>query len=326
VALRGTVVGGLPTRRRQRLPRIEEAISLADEPDVTSGLATGLGVFSLALGAAEIAAPDAVARAVGVRDQGPAVRAVTAVLGARELAHGAGILRGRRTAAWVWSRVAGDAVDIAALLTAARVKGSVPTRLGVGLAALAGVTVADVVTARTLSARGGECRATAAITVNRARSEAYRQWRDLEHLPEFMAHLRSVRANGSGRSHWEASGPARSTVSWDAEIVEDREGEVISWHSLEGADVENSGEVRFRDAPGDRGTEVTVDLRYRPPGGHAGAAVAKLLGEHPDQQLRDDLRRFKQVVELGEVVRSEGSPAGQSARQQVAQRPAQPIT
>jgi uncharacterized membrane protein len=299
---------------------------LADEPDVTSGLARGLGVFSLALGAAELAAPDVVARLAGVRDLSPAVRAVTAVLGARELAHGAGILSGRRTAAWVWSRVAGDALDSAALLSAARAKGTEPTRLGLGLAALAGVTVADVVTARMLSARGaGECRATAAVTVNRARSETYRHWRDLEHLPEFMTHLRSVRTDASGRSHWEATGPARSTVCWDAEIVEDREGEVISWRSVDGADVENRGEVRFRDAPGDRGTEVAVDLHYRPPGGHAGAAVARLLGEHPDQQLRDDLRRFKQVVELGEVVRSEGSPDGQSARQQVAQRPAQPV-
>jgi uncharacterized membrane protein len=107
--------------------------------------------------------------------------------------------------------------------------------------------------------------------------------------------------------------------------VQEREDEVISWRSVQGADVENTGSVRFRDAAGGRGTEVVVDLRYRPPGGKAGAAVAKLLGEEPNQQLRDDLRRFKQVLELGEVVRSEGSPTGQSTRQQLAQRPAQPV-
>ncbi|HEY2194423.1 MAG TPA: SRPBCC family protein [Actinomycetospora sp.] len=295
--------------------------------NLTSDLATGLAVFSLALGTAELAVPAAVARLAGVREQGPAVRAVTAFLGAREVAHGAGILSGRGTAAWVWSRVAGDALDIAALGAVARTKGAAPTRVALALAALAGVTVADVVTARALSGhRGGECRATAAVTVNRPRSEVYRHWRDLEHLPEFMAHLRSVRTDASGRSHWEATGPAGTTLCWDAEVVADREGEVISWRSVEGADVENTGSVRFRDAPGDRGTEVGVDLRYRAPGGHAGAAVAKLLGEHPDQQLRDDLRRFKQVVELGEVVRSEGSPVGQSTRRRLAQRPAQPIT
>ena len=300
----------------------------ASRQEVTAALATGLGVFSLALGTAQLAAPCAVARLVGVRGDGPAVRTVASVVGARELAQGVGILSGRGTAAWVWSRVTADVLDIATLTVGARAKGAAPTRLALGLAALAGVTVADVVTARGLSRRGdaaGGVRAAAAITVNRPRAEVYRHWRDLEHLPEFMTHLRSVQADASGRSHWEATGPARSAVCWDAEIVADREGEVIAWRSVDGADVENTGEVRFRDAPGDRGTEILVDLRYRPPGGRAGATVAKLLGEHPDQQLRDDLRRFKQVVELGEVVRSEGSPAGQSTRQQLAQRPAQPI-
>ena len=292
--------------------------------DVPTDLAKGLGVFSLALGSAELAGPGAVARWAGIRGDGTAVHTVASVYGARELAHGVGILSGHGTAGWVWSRVAGDVLDIATLVGGARAKGAAPMRLALGLAALAGVTVADVVTARALSGRGVERRATAAITVNRERSEVYRHWRDLEHLPEFMAHLRSVQADASGRSRWEAAGPAGTTVRWEAEVVEDREDEVISWSSIEGADVDNAGSVSFRDAPGGRGTEIVVDLRYRPPGGHAGATVAKLLGEEPNQQLRDDLRRFKQVIELGEVVRSEGSPSGQSTRQQLAQRPARP--
>jgi uncharacterized membrane protein len=297
--------------------------------DVSAGLARGLGVLSLALGAAELAAPGEVVRLVGLREDSPAVRTVVCLYGARELAHGTGILSGRSTAGWVWSRVAGDVLDIATVMAGARRMGAAPARLGSALAALAGVTVADVAIARALSRRSddgaGECRASAAVTVNRSRSETYRQWRDLERLPEFMAHLRSVTTEESGRSHWEATGPAGSTVRWDAEIVEDREGEEISWRSLEGADVENTGSVRFSDAAGGRGTEVVVDLRYRPPGGRAGAVVAKLLGEEPNQQLRDDLRRFKQVVEVGEVVRSEGSPSGQSTGQQLAQRPAEPV-
>jgi len=295
--------------------------------DATTDLARGLGVLSLALGSAELAAPGAVARLVGVREDSPAVRTVARLYGARELAHGTGILSGHSTAGWVWSRVAGDVLDIATVVVGARRTGATPARLGPALAGLAGVTAADVATARALSRRsdGGECRASAAVTVNRSRSDTYRRWRDLERLPEFMAHLRSGTTEGSGRSHWEAIGPAGSTVRWDAEIVEDREGEEISWRSLEGADVENTGSVLFSDAPGGRGTEVVVDLRYRPAGGRAGAVVAKLLGEEPNQQLRDDLRRFKQVVEIGEVVRSEGSPSGQSTRQQLAQRPAEPV-
>ena len=293
--------------------------------DVTTDLAKGLGVFSLALGSAELADPGAVARLAGIRADGPAVHTVASAAGVRELAHGVGILSGHGRAGWVWSRVAGDLIDIASLVTGARTKGAVPTRLALGLAALAGVTVADVATARALAGHERvERRATAAITVNRPRPEVYRHWRDLEHLPEFMAHLRSVSRETWGRSRWEAAGPAGTTVRWEAEIVEDRENEVISWASVAGADIDNAGSVCFRDAPGGRGTEVVVDLRYRPPGGRMGAVAATLLGEEPNQQLRDDLRRFKQVMELGEVVRSEGSPAGRSTRQQLAQRPAQP--
>jgi uncharacterized membrane protein len=297
--------------------------------ETTEGMARGLGMFSLALGSAQLAAPGAIARLAGVRKDGATVRAVTSLYGARELAQGAGILSGRGTARWVWSRVASDVLDITTLAVGAARRGAVPARLGLGLAALAGVTVADVVTARGLSRPGGDAeggvRAVAAITVNRSRAEAYRHWRDLEHLPQFMAHLRSVRTDGPTRSHWEARGPAGSTVRWDAEIVEDREDEVISWRSVGDADVENTGSVRFRDAAGGRGTEIVVELHYRPPGGKAAAVVAKLLGEEPNQQLRDDLRRFKQVMEVGEIVRSEGSPGGQSTRQQLAQRPAQPV-
>jgi uncharacterized membrane protein len=295
--------------------------------DGTTSLVQGLGVLSLALGAAEVAAPGAVARLAGIRGDRPTHRATTMAYGVRELIHGAGILGGREPTPWVRTRVAGDVLDFASLVTGAVRSGASPTRLGLTLTALAGVTAADVVAARRLSQGGdaGECRAVAAITVNKPRDEAYRHWRDLERLPTFMAHLREVRVDDSGRSHWEATGPAGTTVRWDAEIVTDREDEEISWRSVGDADVENTGSVRFRDAAGGRGTEVRVELRYRPPGGRAGAVVAKLLGEEPNQQLRDDLRRFKQVLEIGEVVRSEGSPTGQSTRQQVAQRPAQPV-
>ncbi|WP_018333743.1 SRPBCC family protein [Actinomycetospora chiangmaiensis] len=296
--------------------------------DGTDGLVHGLGVFSLALGTAQVAAPDAVARLAGVRGDRPAHRATTVAYGVRELVQGAGILGGRGKSTWVRTRIAGDVLDIATVLAGGARNGVSRTRLGLTLAALAGVTAADVAAARRLAREaddGGEGRAVAAITVNRSCAEVYRHWRNLENLPTFMAHLRSVRVDPAGRSHWEAVGPAGTTVRWDAEIVADREDEELSWRSVEGADVENSGSVRFRDAAGGRGTEIVVDLRYRPPGGRTGALVAKLLGEEPNQQLRDDLRRFKQVLEIGEVVRSEGSPTGQSTRQQIAQRPAQPV-
>jgi uncharacterized membrane protein len=127
------------------------------------------------------------------------------------------------------------------------------------------------------------------------------------------------------RSHWTARGPVGKAIEWDARIVDDRPGSLIVWRSSDGATVRNSGSVRFADAPGGRGTEVHVELRFDPPGGVVGAAFARLLGEHPDQQIRDDLRRFKQVLETGEVVRSEGSPEGVHGIRQLRQRPAQPV-
>jgi uncharacterized membrane protein len=161
------------------------------------------------------------------------------------------------------------------------------------------------------------------VTINRPRQEVYEFWRDFANLPAFMIHLEAVTTEGVGRSHWVAKAPG-SRVEWDAEVIEDRVGEIVSWQSLPGSDIPNGGSVRFTDAPADRGTEVHVALHYDPPAGSAGAMVAKLFGEEPGQQLRDDLRRFKQVMETGEVVRSDGSleGAGQGVvKQRAAQAP-----
>lgn len=164
----------------------------------------------------------------------------------------------------------------------------------------------------------------AAVTVRRSPEEVYAFWRDVENLSRFTAHLEAVRAAGERLSHWTAKAPAGRTVEWDAEIVEDRPGELIAWRSCEGAQVDNSGTVRFAPAPGERGTEVHVDMTYAPPGGPVGQIVAKLFGEEPQQQVRNDLRRLKQVLETGTVVRSEGTPEGPVTRRMLTQRPAQP--
>lgn len=161
------------------------------------------------------------------------------------------------------------------------------------------------------------------ITVNRPTDEVYRFWRDLENLPRFMQHLESVTETGGGRSHWVANGPAGTTIEWDAEILEDRPNERITWRSVGDSGVRNEGAVRFAKAPADRGTEVHVELRYDAPGGTAGAAVARLFGEEPAQQIRDDLRRFKQVLETGEVLLSDGSPGG-TGEGALRERPSQP--
>ena len=148
-----------------------------------------------------------------------------------------------------------------------------------------------------------------AVTIEAPAAELYRFWRSFENLPRFMTHLESVTTSGDKRSHWVAKAPMGTTVEWDAEITEERENELIAWRSLPGGDVDSSGSVRFSSAPGGRGTIVRVALEYAPPGGAAGAAVAKLFGEEPSQQIEDDLRRFKQLMEAGEIPTTEGQPA-----------------
>jgi len=150
-------------------------------------------------------------------------------------------------------------------------------------------------------------------TVQRSPEECYRFWRDFENLPRFMTHLESVRKLSETRSRWTAKAPLGATVSWEAEIITDRPNELIAWRSLEGADVDNAGSVRFRPGPNGQGAEVTVELNYEPPAGMIGAAVAKLFGEEPELQVREDLRRFKQVMEAGEIPTTQGQPSGRSA-------------
>lgn len=131
--------------------------------------------------------------------------------------------------------------------------------------------------------------------------ELYDYWRHLENLPRIFHHLERVDERDTRRSHWVARAPAGQTVAWDAEIVNDVPGEVLAWRSLPGASVPNAGAVTFREAPGGRGTEVKVVLDYEPPLGKLGVAVAKLLGEEPSVQVREDLRRYKHLMEAGEI-------------------------
>jgi len=148
------------------------------------------------------------------------------------------------------------------------------------------------------------------VTINKPAAELYQFWRNFENLPRLMQHLKFVRVIDQQRSHWIANAPMGNSVEWDAEIINDQENRLIAWASVEGADIDNSGFVRFQPAPANRGTEVKVVLEYNPPGGALGAAIAKLFGEEPTQQIGDDLKRFKQLMEAGEIATTEGQPSG----------------
>ena len=148
------------------------------------------------------------------------------------------------------------------------------------------------------------------VTINKSPEELYRYWRDFANLPRILNHVASVVVMDNRRSHWVAKAPAGYTVEWDAEIINEEPNRLVAWRSLADASVANAGSVRFLPAPGDRGTEVHVVLDYIPPAGRLGWVVAKLFGREPQQQVTEDLRRFKQFMETGGVPTTEGQPSG----------------
>ncbi len=270
-------------------------------------------------------APRGVAKVAGMRGDTTLIR----LFGLREIASGLAIFaQGRRPKEALWARVAGDALDLACLGAAYAAPENDKARLTFATANVLAVTALDVLCARQLGAaddgarqQGGRVPVSKSVVVNAPPEEVYQFWRDFENLPRFMRYLESVTVTGEGRSHWVAKAPGGS-VEWDAEVTEDRPNQSISWRSLEGSEVETSGTVRFEPAVGGRGTVIHVRLDYNPPGGAVGALFAKLFGEDPEAQMQIDLRRFKQVIELGEIVVSDGTLVGEGYTEQ---RPAQPL-
>lgn len=256
-------------------------------------LARVLGWFSLGLGLVELVGTRRLGRLIGVDgSRGGTLKA----FGVREILTGLGILRQARAR----------------------------NRLLIATAAVLGVAALGVLSGRQLSRRRGVLpwgvpkkrviEVTKTITVNRQPHEVYAFWHDFENFPRFMTHLESVEITGQGRSHWKAKAPAGRTVEWDAIIVDDQPNQRIAWETVAGSGIDHAGSVRFEPAPGDRGTEVWVQLRYAPLAGRLGSSVAKLFGEEPKQQIQADLRAFKSVMETGEIARASASDAPRALR------------
>ncbi|HEX4023302.1 MAG TPA: SRPBCC family protein [Steroidobacteraceae bacterium] len=238
-------------------------------------------------------------------------------LGLRELASGVGILSRPRRSAWLWSRVAGDAMDLALLGSAFRAPAPHRVRLAATVGTVSLVTALDVACSRRMSQSAlqgaGPVQLDSSIVIDRPAEELYRFWRELTNLPRFMRYLREVRVLDSERSHWVSAGPVGSSLEWDALITEDLPGELIAWRSAPDSPLHTSGSVRFERAPDGEGSIVRLQLRYQPPPGAigaAGAAVARLLAAISKQQLKGELRRFKQLIETGEVATTEGQSSG----------------
>ena len=152
-----------------------------------------------------------------------------------------------------------------------------------------------------------------AVTINRPREEVYAFWRDLRNLPRFMENVKSIEMLESGRSRWVVAGPGGKDVEWVSQITEDRPGERIAWTAEEGGDIDHSGWIEFRDGPIGRGTEVRAFISYDPPAGTVGKLVAKVMQREPRVQARRELRRFKQLLETGEVSTSKAPDAAPRA-------------
>lgn len=299
-------------RKRWRRDSLESARESFRRPipDEAEQLAPGLGWLSIALGLTEIMAPRSLARFLGTKDHGFLFR----LLGLREIASGIGILIQERPTNWLWARVAGDVIDLSLLGGAFQSARSIPINIAVATAAVAGVTALDVRCAQELSNNGtaiNDSVVRKTILINRSAEDLYQHWRNFQNLPRFMQNLESIEVTGDKRSRWTAKGFAGSKLEWNAEITEDQLNECIAWRSL-GGDIDHGGSVRFEAAPGGRGTLVKIEMRYSPPAGSVGRTAATLLGRAPEQQIEQDLRRFKQMMETGEIITTVGQPAGRN--------------
>jgi uncharacterized membrane protein len=170
-----------------------------------------------------------------------------------------------------------------------------------------GVNTAGTHSTQASVAAGHGVKIVQAVAINSSAEDLFNIWRDFENLPRFMSHLIRVKRRGK-KWRWVAHGPAGTEVAWEAEIITEDPGRMIGWRSLEGSQVNTAGSVHFTPLPAGRGTEVLVTLKYDPPGGTLGAWLAWLFGQDAAKQIREDLRRFKQLVETGEIARREHRP------------------
>jgi len=299
-----------PSYHEESAPWYEEYEDVATPMFDPRMLTQALGWFSIGLGLAEMLAPRAVGRAIGVGEQPALLR----LCGVREFVSGLGMLSERYPSRWAAARVAGDAMDLSLLGAAARQPDADRTRIAIAATAVAGVTALDVLATQQLGRIESEHApvetVAKSITINTPPETLYRFWRTLENFPRFMRHLEEVKTTGERTSHWVARAPAGTRVEWDAEIVEDEANARIAWRTLPDSSVEHEGVVSFEAAPGGRGTIVRVSMSYVPPAGKLGVHFAKLFGEEPNLQIDGDLRRLKQLIETGEIATTEGQPSG----------------
>jgi uncharacterized membrane protein len=304
----GPPMSRLPQRASRSLRNLGER---ADRDTINRSL----GWFSLALGLTQLLAPRAVGRAIGVGERPVAMR----LCGAREILSGVGLLSGRAPAAFAMSRLIGDALDLALLGASLGSPRADRNRIAAAATAVVGVTAVDLYASK-LDVEESRRQArhdqpvTVSLVINAPPERLYEFWRKLDNLPRFMKHLQSIEVLDERVSRWVAIAPGGARVQWESEIIDDRPNELISWRTRPGSQVSHRGSIRFAPTSGGRGTLVRVEVIHGAArdaaNGGLRARVTKLLGGTPEAVMREDLRRFKQLIETGEVPTTRGQPSG----------------
>jgi uncharacterized membrane protein len=274
-------------------------------------VARALGWLSLGVGVSSLLAPHEMARLIGIDGGSPAM---LRVVGLREIVNGVGILTQANPTPWLWARVGGDAMDLALLRSALDSPTADRNRVTAATAAVLGMTAVDAFCGLRSSAAPAEApppsrpvEAIAAVTIHAPVDQVYARWEGFQHLPRFMNDFASVEIVDDRHSHWRLVGPGGMTLEWDVAITDAAPNERIAWRAAGAADLAVDGEVRFRPAPRDQGTEVIFDARMQPPGGEIGKSIAGFFAKAFSAKIGADLRRSKQLIELGEIVQSDDS-------------------
>ena len=277
-------------------------------------MAKGLGWFSLGLGVAQLVAPRQVANMIGLPGDDDE-QTIMRLIGLREIASGLGILAQADPTPWVWSRVAGDGMDLALLYAAMNSPKASKDRVTAATMAVIGITAADLLCSLNLTASPNDTSGaatndvpvTAAVTVQAPVHEVFALWEGFQGLPRFMSDGAKVQIQDDRSSRWTIPGPAGTTLEWNVEITSSVPDEQITWRTADGGPVSAEGTVRIRPAPGNRGTQVVFDAHFSPPGGGLGKTVAAPIANVLAVKIGNDLRRLKQQIELGEIVHSDDS-------------------
>jgi len=277
--------------------------------------ARNLGILSLALGAGALLMPTPLSQLTGLQQH----RRLLPFIGLRELAAGIGLLSTRNPTPWLWARVVGDGMDLATILhSLLSPQNPRRTSAAVTAAVVGAITAIDIresVRSRNSSGAAYERSApdalvSASVIVGKSPQECYDFWRDPTNMTRISPMVESVTVVDERTSRWLIRSPLGNKIEWDCKITGETRGQRISWRSVDGGGLYHAGVVRFEPSTGNRGTLVSTSVHFRVPGGPAGIGLAKLLGANPRSEIREDLRRFKQLLETGEIPTTRGQPSG----------------